>query len=141
MVRITLEARFSFHVRRQGFHSMYGGTCDRTCAYPRKHKIPSTSEKLPVPTSLSTVQLHTPKKNFIVATATLVNAIFCLHNSALSCFFLNETFDMLKRQEILYFGYANPGSSQLLITKSTHSCRQGHACELKLLHQFLLSID
>ena len=69
--------------------SMPGDACDHTLACPRTCKIPSTSDKLPVPTSLSTVQWHMPNGNFVVATATLVTVTFCFHNFALSYLTLN----------------------------------------------------
>ena len=73
-----------------------------------------------------------PKRDFVVATATLL-----LHNSALSCFILNQTFDMLQQQETLYFWYINFGPHVAFqIIKSNHSCRQWCTCELPLLHQF-----
>ena len=71
----------------------YNRTCSHTC------KIPSTSEKPPVPTSLSTTQLHLSIKNF-------VNNC-CFHNSTSSCFILNETSNMLQQQETLCFEYTN----------------------------------
>ena len=80
---------------------MPGDTCDRTCACLCTCKIPSTIEKLPVSTSLSTVQSNMPNRSFIVENATLVTATFCFHNSALSGFILNETFDKLQQQETL----------------------------------------
>ena len=57
--------------------------------------------KIAVPTSLLAVQSHVPNRNYVVATATLVTVMFCFHNSALSCFILNEIFDMLQYQEAL----------------------------------------
>ena len=48
-------------------------TCDRMCACPHTCKIPRISEKSPVRTLLLTVQLHMPNRNYVVATATLVN--------------------------------------------------------------------
>ena len=45
--------------------------------------------KLPVLTSLPTVQSHMPNRNFVVATATQVNVTFCFYNSVLS-WFLSE---------------------------------------------------
>ena len=68
------------------------------CASPHTCKIPSTSEESPTPTSLSTMQLHMPYRSFVVATATLVIFTFCFQNSALSCFIVNQTFDMLQQQ-------------------------------------------
>ena len=120
--------------------------CLETCVIAHVHvhtcKIPGTSEKSPVPTSLATMQSHMPNKNFAVATATLVTVTFCCHNSALSCFILNETFDMLQQQETLYFGCTNLGSHvQFQIIKSNHLYRQGCMCELMLLLQFLPGID
>ena len=82
---------------------MPGDTCDRTCACSHTCKISSTNQKSPVPASLSSVQSYMPNRNFIVATATLVTVTFRFHNSSLSCFVLNETFDMLQEQETLYF--------------------------------------
>ena len=58
------------------------------------HEITCTSEKSPVPTTLSPMQLHMPNRNFVVATATLVTVTLFFHNSALSCSALNETFDI-----------------------------------------------
>ena len=77
------------------YQSMSGDTCDRTCSRPRTCKISSSSEKSPMPTSLSTIQLHMPNRNFFGATATLVTVNFCCHSRALTCFILNETFDLL----------------------------------------------
>ena len=122
--------------------SMPGDTCDRTCAYPHPCKIPRTREKSPVPTSLLTVQSHMPNRNHVVATATPVTITSCFHNSALSCFILNEIFDMLQQQETLFCGYTNHGSHvQIQISKSNHSCKRGCTCELTLLHQFLPGMD
>ena len=67
-------------------------------------KIPSKNEKSPLPASLLTVQLLMPNRNYFIATATLVTITFSSHNSALSCFALNETFGMLQQQETLYCG-------------------------------------
>ena len=53
---------------------------------------------------------HPANRNFIVATATLLAVIFSFHVSALSCFVMYETFDMLQQQETLYFRYTNFGS-------------------------------
>ena len=90
------------HIRRE--KSMPRDTFDRTCTCQHTCKIPSTSKKSPVPISLPKVQSHMPNSNFVVAIATLVTVTFCHHNSAISCFILNETFDMLLQQETLYFG-------------------------------------
>ena len=86
--------------------------CDSPCqetraiARARVHtcKTPSTSKKAPVPKSLSTVQSHMPNRNCVVATPIPVTVNFCFHNSALSCFSLKETFDILQQQETLYCG-------------------------------------
>ena len=83
--------------------SVPGDMCDRTFTYPQTCKIPSTSEKSPMPTSLSTVQSHMPNRNFVVTTATLVTVTFCFHNSALSCFVLNQRFDMLQQHYYYYY--------------------------------------
>ena len=74
------------------------------------HVQNNTSEKLPLPTLLSIVQSEMPHRNFVVATATLVTVSFCFHNSASSCFILNETIDVLQQQETLCFGCTNLGS-------------------------------
>ena len=88
--------------------------------------------------SLSTVQSHMPFRNVVVATATLETVTFCLCNSALYCFILNETFEMLQQQENLYLGYTNLGSHvKFQIIKSNRSFRLGSTCELMLLQQFL----
>ena len=97
-----------------GHKKILCSTCPETRAIvlgrvKTRGKPPSTSEKLPVPTSLSTVKSHMPNGNF-VATATLVTATFCCHNSTLSCVIQNETFHMPQQQETLYFGYTNLGS-------------------------------
>ena len=84
---------------------MPGDMCDRMFACPHTLKFSSMSEKSPMPTSLSAMQSHTRNWNFVVTTATLVTVTYCFHNSALSCFILNEIFDMLQQQETLYFGY------------------------------------
>ena len=111
---------------------------------------PSTSEKSPLPTSLSSVQSHVPSRNFAVATARLVTVTVCFHNSALSCFIVNGTLDMLQQQEALYFEYqevlniryANLGSHvQFQMIKSNPSFRQRRTCESTLLHQFLPDMD
>ena len=98
-----------------GHKKILCSTCPETRAIvlgrvKTRGKPPSTSEKLPVPTSLSTVKSHMPNGNFFVATATLVTVTFCCHNSTLSCVIQNETFDMRQQQETLYFGYTNLGS-------------------------------
>ena len=113
-----------------------GSPCPETCtiarACPQTCKIPRTSEKSPVPTSLLTVQLHTPNRNYVVATAILVTVTFCFHNSALSWFILNEIFDMLQQQETLFCGYTNLRSHvQIQISNSNHSCKRGCTCELR----------
>ena len=82
--------------------SMPGNTCDRTCTCPHTRKIPRKGGKSPVPTSLLTVQSQMPNRNYVVATATLVTVIHCFNNSALSCFILNEIFDMLQQRETLF---------------------------------------
>ena len=46
------------------------------------------------------------------AAATQVTVTFCFHNYALSCFILNETFDMLQQQKTLYFEYTNLGQTR-----------------------------
>ena len=51
---------------------MPGDTCDQACSGLHTCELPSTSEKLPVPTSLSTMQSHMPNWNFVIATATLL---------------------------------------------------------------------
>jgi len=95
--------------------------CDRTCACPHTRKIFCTCEKSPMLTSLSTVQSLMPNRNFVVATATLVTVTFCFHNSALSCFILKETFNILQQQETLYCRYTNFGSHvRFQIIKSNH---------------------
>jgi len=77
-------------------------------AFARIHtcKIPCTSQISPLPTSLVTVRSHVPNRNYVVTTATLVSVIFCFHNSILSCFILNEIFDMLQKQKA-FCGYTN----------------------------------
>ena len=80
-------------------------SCDRTCACLHTCKIPSTSEKSPVLASLITVQSRIPDSNFVVATATLLTVVICFHTSVLSCFILNETFDMLQQQENQMFQF------------------------------------
>ena len=103
---------------------------------------PQHGGKSPVPTSLSTVQSHVPIGNFVVATGTLVTVTFCFHNSALCCFALNEMFDMLQQEEILYFGSTNLAShAQFQIIKSNHSCKRGCTCEVPLVLQFHPGMD
>ena len=90
---------------------------DTMCMCPHTCKVPSICEHLPVPASLSAIQLHMPERSFVVAPAMLVTATFCFHDSALSCSILNETFGMLQQQETLYFRYTNLGlhvQSQLI---------------------------
>ena len=121
---------------------MAGDTCDHTYAYPHTCKIPSTSEKLPVPKSILTAQSHMPKRSFVVATATLATANSCFQNSALSCCVLNETFETLQQKEALHYGYTNLGSHmQFQVIKSNRSCRQGRTRKVTLLHQFPSSMD
>ena len=57
--------------------SMPGDTCDHTC------EIPSTSEKSPLSTSLSTVQSHSPDRTFVVVTVTLATVTICFNSSTL----------------------------------------------------------
>ena len=81
------------------------------------------SKQSPLPTSLSTMPLHMPNRDFIVATVPLVTVSFNLHVSVLSCFILNETYDMLQQQETLYLRYINSGSHvSFQIVKSNHTC-------------------
>ena len=108
--------------------SVSGKTCDRTCVCPHKCQIPSTSEKLPVPTSPSSMPSNMPDRNFVVATAAEVTVTFFFHNSTSSCFILNEKFDILQQQETLFFGYINLGSHvQFQIIRINLSCSEG-AC-------------
>ena len=61
-----------------------------------------------------------------VATTILVTVTFCFRNSALSCFILIDTFDMLHQQEVLYCRYTNLELlMQFQISKSNRSCRRG----------------
>ena len=111
-----------------------------TCACPHMCKILSTNEISSMPTVLSTVKLHMPHRNFVIATTTLVTIIFSFHNSALSCYILSETLDMF--QEIFYFGFTNLGSQvQFQLIKKNHSCRQGRTCKSTLLHRFHPGMD
>ena len=72
----------------------------------------------------------------------LVTATFCFHNSTLSCFILNEIFNMPQQQETLYFRYTDLGlHMQFQIIKSNHLCRQGCTCKLMVLHPFVPSMD
>ena len=124
-MKIYLERNFqlvhALFVKRISKQSMPGDTCDSTCTCPYMWKTPSTSEKLPVPTSLSTVQFHLPNTTIIVVTAPLVTIRFCFHNFPLPCFILSETSSVLQQLENLYFRYVNLGSHFL---KSNPSCRQ-----------------
>ena len=65
------------------FHSQstFGDTCDRTCTYPHAE--------------LSTHMHMSTNRKFVVKTAALATFTFCFHTSALCCFVLNETFDLL----------------------------------------------
>ena len=74
-----------FEAKKQ---SVSGKTCHRTCMCLHKCQIPSTSEKLPVPTSPSSMPSNMPDRNFVVATAAEVTVTFFFHNSTSSCFFL-----------------------------------------------------
>ena len=106
------------------------------CPCPHTCKIPSISKKLPIPTSLLSVQLQVPNRNFFVPTQTSLTITFCFHNYALSCFILSETVEMLQQQDTLYFGYTSLGSPvQFQIIKNNRSCKLG------LLHQLLLVMD
>ena len=110
--------------------------------HPHTCKIPCISKRSPVPTSLLTVLSHMPNRNFIVITATLVIITFCFHNSALSCFVLNEAFNILQQLQTLHFGYTNYGSQvPFQIFKNNSSCRQGYMCRSMLLHQLALVMD
>ena len=60
------------------------GECPGHINGPHTCKISSTSQKLPVPTSLSTVQSHMPKRSFAVTTTALVTVTFYFHNSGVS---------------------------------------------------------
>ena len=75
--------------KQQEYQSMPGDTYDRTCTGPHACEIPGMSKKSPVPTSLSTVQLHMPNKDFVIATAILVTVTFYSYSSALFCCILN----------------------------------------------------
>ena len=132
----TTPKRYDIYNEIFPMSSVYGRRhVSRKCACPHTSKIPNTSEKYPVSTSLSTVQSHMPNRNLVVAITTLVTVTLCFHNSALSCFILNATFGMLQQQDTLYFGYTNLGFRvQFQTIKSNHSCRQGYTCELPPLH-------
>ena len=56
------------------------------------------------------IKINGAIRNFAVATAALVTSPFCFHKSALSCFTLNEIFDMLQQHGTLYCGWKNLGS-------------------------------
>ena len=118
--------------------SIPGDTRDCTCVCSHSCTVPRTSEKLPVPQSVSTVRSCMPNRKFIVATAALMTVTFCFKNSAISCFILHETLDVLQQQETLNFGYTNLASLvQFQRIRSSRSCRQGRTRELTLLYQFL----
>ena len=99
----------------------------RAIACARVHtraKSPARAKKSSVTTSLSTVQSHVPNRNFIVAATTLMTVTLCFHISAVSCFVLNETFDMLQEQEAMFLGYTTLGAYvQFYIIKSNCSCK------------------
>ena len=112
---------------------------DRTCACPH---VRNPQHERKITRANITVNRAIAHKNFVVATATLVTVTVCFHNSALPCFILNETFEMVQQQETLYFGSTNLGSHvQFQIFQSNHSCRQGHTCKLTLLCQFFPGMD
>ena len=114
-----LANAFCYIASNDNNQSMPRYTCNCRRERPHMSKTLSTSEKSPMPTILSTVQLHMPHRNFAVATVMLVTVTYCSHNSALSCFILTETYDMLQQQEDLYFGHTNLGSHvQFQILKS-----------------------
>ena len=69
--------------------------------YAQRHVRSRVRMFIHVPTLLSVVQSHMPNGNFVVTAAILVTVSFSFHNSALSCFILNETIDMPKRQKNL----------------------------------------
>ena len=75
--------------------SMPGDTCDRMCTCPNICKSPARA-KVAMLKSLSAVQLHRPNRKFAAATETVVTVAYFFHNSASSCFILNETVDMLQ---------------------------------------------
>ena len=103
---------------------------------------PQHEQKIALATSLLTVQLHMPNRNFVTMAATLVTVAFWFHNSALFCSILYETFDMLQKQETLHFRYKNLGLQvQFQTSKSNCSWRQGCTCKMMLLYQFLLGMD
>ena len=72
ILELTLCATF-VHLAGQ---TMPGDMRDRMCACQQICKIPSTSEKLPVPKSLSTVQSRMPNRSLVVANAILVTVTF-----------------------------------------------------------------
>ena len=79
--------------------SISGDICDHICTYSHTCKISSTSKKIPY-ASITINQLHMPNWNCVVAT--LVTIALCYLNSALFCFTLIKSFDMLPQQETLY---------------------------------------
>ena len=95
-------------------------------------KIPSTSEKSPVPTSLSTMQSHMQNGDFVVANAALVTINIYFHNAALFRFALNETFDIHQQQETLYFGYTCNENSVIICVRN---CECYSQCQLDVLSQ------
>ena len=113
--------------------SMPKDTYYHTYVCPHMCDIHSTSKNSPVPISISAIQLHMPSRNFVVATATPASVTFSFHNSALSCFMINETFNMHQQQETLHFGCTNLASHMpFQMIKNNHSCRPGCMCKLKL---------
>ena len=69
-------------------------TCDHPCTSPHRYQVPGISKKLPMPTSMLTMQSHMRNRKSVVGTAKLVTVTF--QNSALSCFILDETFEVLQ---------------------------------------------
>ena len=66
---------------------------------PTHAQNPQTNEKWLVPTLFSTAQSHTPNRNFVFATATLVTVTVYFHNSAVLYVIRSETFGLLQHQE------------------------------------------
>ena len=98
--------RANITIKRAIAHAKYEHRC-RNCNtsdfrpkrsfHARRHvrsHVRNFQQKSPVSTSLSTVRSHMRNTNFIVATAILLTVAFCIHNSALPCFTLNEMFDI-----------------------------------------------
>ena len=99
-------------------------TCDRTCVSPHTCKIPVSTSLLACNSTCQIRTLLSQLQHYWLSIFAFI--------TPLSCFILNEPFDMLQQQETLYVGYTNPGSHvQFQIIKRNCLYRLGRTCKLK----------